>query len=217
MPAMNKRAAIISFTLGAAVLLVFAQVRYPPVENGSLSIASAAATRKLADFPGKEAWSKEALSPGPLPLGEVQYVTVKAFVVEGLEEFTSAASQDGTSFTVASELKPGQRYEIHLVLNSASDVTQAAELVVNKPDDLSIELDMPAQQAIALDIEQQAPNRWTVITAPAGEDNGGFFDLIITAYATRYMSLEKSRATFTLKTPYHLPSNPGPGPAGFLY
>ncbi len=185
--------------MSVVAVLVLTQMSRLPVSRASSAVVSAATA---GDFSGESASEFPNVAGQGLTFGDVQSVTVNALVVNGASDISSFVNPEGTSFSVASTMKPGESYQMHLALNNTSKTTQVTELVVDMPKSLSVEVDVPINQSATFDVEQISSNRWTIITAPAGEGQDAFFDLVISAYAFRYMNYSQSLTHFELRKPY---------------
>ena len=185
--------------MGVVAVLVLTQMSRLPLSRASSAVVSAATAENLS---GQSTSELSSVARQGLTFDDVQSVTVNALVVEGASDISSFINPDGTSFSVASTMKPGESYQMHLALNNTSETIQVTELVVDMPKSLSVEVDVPIHQSATFEVEKVSSNRWTIITSPAGEGQEAFFDLVISAYAFRYMDYSQSLTHFKLMKPY---------------
>lgn len=196
---MKKRVgtiAIFGLAFGAVAVLVLTQMSRIFVSGATVSAATS------EDFSVEGASEFPSIVGDGLTFEDVQVITVNALVVDGATDLNSFVHPDGTSFSVASALKPGEGYQMRLALNNTSDRAQVTELVVDMPKSLSVEVDVPVNQAATFAVEKVSSNRWTIITMPSDDEQEGHFDLVITAYAFRYLDYAQSLTRFNLRKPY---------------
>ena len=131
--------AVFALAVAGAFALALAQRAYaPPSTDDSAVSASTRDLYVIDEVDGPFGYAKD------LPLGESQYLTVKGLVVgsdgDSAVEHIFRITPDGGSITVNRGMQPGESYSIHVSLNNSSAVPQSAELRMEAPQSMTIEV-----------------------------------------------------------------------------
>ena len=202
--------AVLALAVAGAFALALAQRAYaPPSADDTIVSASTRDLYVIDEVDGPFGYARD------LPLGESQYLTVKGLVVDSAPdstgEHTFRITPDGGSITVNRGMQPGESYSIHVSLNNSSAVPQSAELTVDTPQSMTIEVRSSPGSAAAPEVNRVGHNHWTVVHsgAPAEEAQaGGPFDLTISVHSSRYVSQEDGRVQIDLRASEYIPRRP---------
>jgi hypothetical protein len=138
---------------------------------------------------------------------ESQFLTIKSLVVIPDIDHASTIAPDGTGFNVSNSRQPGSSYDIYISLHNASEVHQSAELTVEAPGSVTVDVQASMGSAAAPDVIQTAPDRWTIIHSGQPKLCGPF-DLTITVYSSKFMSNVDGRLRFELKASEYVAQRP---------
>lgn len=195
--------AVFVLAISGAVALALVQSIYAPQSKGNSEVAGAS-SRDL--YIADELGSPFGYAPD-LPLGEVQFLTVKGLVVENESQYSSTITPDGTSFKVNSGMQPGDSYAVFVSLNNSSMVHQSAELTVEAPQSVTIQVQASPGSAAAPEVSRVGRNHWTIIH-PGETQPGGPFDLSISVYSSKFLSLDDGGVHFELRASEYIPQRP---------
>jgi len=138
---------------------------------------------------------------------ESQFLTIKSLVVIPDIDHASTIAPDGTGFNVSNSRQPGSSYDIYISLHNASEVHQSAELTVEAPGSVTVDVQASMGSAAAPDVIQTAPDRWTIIHSGQPKLCGPF-DLTITVCSSKFMSNVDGRLRFELKASEYVAQRP---------
>ena len=193
---------VFALAIMGAITLSLAQRAYAPPAVDDDIVSAAQRDLYIAD----DSEGPYGYAPD-LPMGETQFLTFKALVVNSEIEHSSSVTPDGTSFRVNAGMQPGDSFEMYVSLNNSSSVTQSAELTVDAPEDMIIDVQTSMGSASAPEVNFVRRNHWTIIYSGDARP-GGPFDLSISVYSSKFMSREDGRVQFELQASEYIPQRP---------
>ncbi|MDA1227495.1 MAG: hypothetical protein O3A33_05975 [Chloroflexi bacterium] len=194
--------AVFALAVAGAFTLALAQKAYAPPSNDNNVVSASTRDIYISDeLDGPYGFSRE------LPLGEIQHLTIKGLVVSPDQEHISTIAPDGTSIGVNSSMQPGDSYGMYLSLNNSSAVPQSAELTVDAPQSVTIDVEATPGSAAGPEVSKVERNHWTIIYS--GETQpGGPFDLTVSVQSSRFLSQEDGLVQIELLASEYIPQRP---------
>ena len=198
--------AVFTLAVAGAFALALAQRAYAPPSSDDTSVSASTRDIYVVDeTDGPFGYARD------LPLGESQHLTIKGVVVISELEHMSNIAPDGASFAIYSRMQPGESYGIHVLLNNSSAVSQSAELTVDAPQSMTIEVQVSPGSAAAPEVNRVGRNHWTIIhagTRARTSQAGSPFDLTISVHSSRFVSQKDGRVRVDLKSSEYIPQRP---------
>lgn len=184
-----------------AALLVFAlavasQAMRPAWTADRVPAISAAGVGEFLEAQRKTSDSYDAKSD--LPAGEVQYVTFSSAVVDGLASAETSVAADGTSLSLASTMHPGEDFSLHINLNNYSLDDRDVELIVDTPANVTAEVSIPANAAVASDMQRISENRWSFTASGDANPAPLGFDIVIAFFSSHLLGPDSGRIAIRL-------------------